>query len=320
MKMLKLSVITLALGLLVGCQGGHQKVEIGEAEGSAGEETVKIIPYEMDREVFTEDMPLLPSAADGENIVFGADRKVYGKIRDEENKSLSKDTELFNGGAQKAGDSIRDLAMAEGTVLGINAKSRGFLIENKEKSDIEDSLYMGDLAEDGKSFIGIRKRFPVKGEIKDGKVSELKNFSLPGVLDPHVPREENLTKIGFMEDVGDQIIVGGQTRDGVSMVHVYREDGTPYMYLGGTWGHMTGCSSGVKLNNRYYITDTSSNILLIYNDVGGEIGLVNIGELYGDQPVFLRSVSTDGEKLYGAFVVRTEDEYYQVFIGEIIFQ
>lgn len=320
MKSLKLCIIILGMTLLLGCHNGHTKVELETMKGEAGDQKITIIPYKMDKELYSETMPSLPFDMDEENMVFALDNLIYGKSWDEEEHTLKKNTELFSGGELKAGAKVVDLSLEKNLILGVNEKKKGFIVHNKEKKEIPTNLSMGFITENGKSVFAIRNNMTVKGEIKENSVEKLESLPLQGIMDPHTIRDKNLTSIGFIEQRAGQILVGGKTRDQVSMVYVYDQDGEPIMYLGGTWGHMTGCSSGAKVDDQYYISDTSSNIMLIYNNVGGEIGLVNFGEIYKDHDIFLRSLTSIDDRLFGAFAVKTEDEAYQVFIGEMIIE
>ncbi|MDO5714505.1 MAG: hypothetical protein Q4Q07_08740 [Tissierellia bacterium] len=320
MKSLKLCIIIFGMTLLLGCHNGHTKVELETMEGKAGNQKITIIPYKMDKELYSETIPSLPFDMDEENMVFALDNLVYGKSWNGEDHTLKKNSDLFSGGELKGEGKFVDLSLEKKMILGINEKKKGAIIYNKEKKMIPTNLSMGFITENGKSLFAIRNNMTVKGDIKDYNVEKLESLPLQGIMDPHTIRDKNLTSIKFIEQRGGQILVGGKTRDQVSMVYVYDQAGEPIMYLGGTWGHMTGCSSGAKVKDHYYISDTSSNIMLIYNNVGGEIGLVNFGEIYKDHNIFLRSLTSIEDRLFGAFVVKTEDDAYQVFIGEMIIE
>ena len=316
MKRVKIGIMILIISVLVGCK--ESKSMIPEAvEGTIGQEKITITPYPGDTTMDSETLPNIPLVMDQESMVFAVNHILYEKKWDEKEGTLRKKGEILSRGKSKEKSTIKDLSLEEGLLLSIDENQRATLFKDKEGTLLQQHLSFGMLLPKKEELLGIKNHRIMKGTIKDGQVEKMEAFPLPGLMDPHVSKEKNLTTLHFMNHSGDQILVGGKTKDDVSMVYVYNEDGTPIMYLGGTWGHMTGAASGAKVKDRYYIVDTTSNILLLYNDQGGEIGWIHIGELFKDKEVFLRSVASFEDRLYGGFAIKNESGGYEVFIGEL---
>lgn len=311
MKIGKLAILVTALAL-VGCGRSYKKVEFSGKDIPGQTGTLTITPIEDSHPAFGEKIPFLAFDFEGDELVFAFGDRIYGRTWDKENNVLKEDKVRLGTGNDEVKGTVTDVSFAGESTLVTTKEKKGTAFLGRGRKHMAGGLTRGDVSPDGKTFVGIRNNRTVKGTVKDGNVTETESLPLAAVLDPHAGVGDNLTTIYFIRHLGDEIAVGGKTRDGVHYVRLFDLDGKAKMYLGGTWGHMTGCAAVAKKDGKYFVVDNVSNVLLVYKDTGAEEDFINIGKAYeGEAPVFLRNLEVRDDVILGGFSLKTEEDVFQ---------